>query len=549
MKRIIYIMMCVFAAAYAAAQEPVSLSLSPAEERFAFFTATADRSSSRALTDNPAWLATKQFVGDTTALQGLVYACMAGSDADGDFMHYEGTGATDWRIGASGTYVTPHSGTLSGSIQYVRGKHRNIGWSAMRMPELYLPYISTDSCGGDFKFDSYYAEGAYSFSINTWTLGVRMSFYGEQSWRLTDPRALNNTTWLRFTAGATKQLGQHLVMLSAGYGRNKQHEQLRYWRPGQQDRFFVCYGFGLYDTRQSAVSFGKARMFYIDEFTARLQYLSPASKALRLHASLGYTRHSMATEESDIYNLYESRTGIIEPQMVLAWQPDERWTVTLGASASIEARKGYENIIEEYLANADYNSYDFRTIDSQQNYVRDVNTADVSLSVSRQFGRLSLTVLGGMSANGYEEKYLGGVYSIKVNASMPYVGLETGWQTGRRDRLGASLRYGKSTVGSHHYDVLMQNTKVKHLDFQQAFAPYAYRAADLTKFALSLSWEHSLAHLAVGLSASYYSASGNRLADAVYTGTIGYASTAPMISAQPDVHRERRGSLAAYVKF
>ena len=90
---------------------------------------------------------------------------------------------------------------------------------------------------------------------------------------------------------------------------------------------------------------------------------------------------------------------------------------------------------------------------------------------------------------------------------------------------------------------------MKHLDFQQAFAPYAYRAADLTKFALSLSWEHSLAHLAVGLSASYYSASGNRLADAVYTGTIGYASTAPMISAQPDVHRERRGSLAAYVKF
>ncbi len=549
MKRVIYIIMCVVASAHVAAQQTVSLSLSPAEQRQADFMSTGSRIDRETFAANPAWLATRQFAADTAMLQGMVYAGLSASDSEGDFMPFEGTGATDWRIGASGTYVTPKSGTIAGSIQYARGKHRNIGWSAMRMPDLYLPYISTDSCGGDFKFDSYYAEGAYALSLDTWTIGARASFYGEQAWRLTDPRALNNTTWLRFTAGTTKQFGRHMVMLNMGYGRNKQHEQLRYWRPGQQDRFFVCYGFGLYDTRQSGVSFGKSRMFYIDEFTARLQYLSPEGKAFQLHASLGYTHHAMETEESDIYNLYESRTNTIEPMLMLTWCPDARWTLSLCAEGSMQSRKGYENIIEEYLANVDYNSYDFRTIDSQQNYTRDINRFNTTVSLSRQFKQLKLTLNAGLTVDGYLEKYLGGVYSIKVNTSTPNIGMEADWQAGRRDRVGASLRYGRRTVGAHHYNVVMQNTKVKHLDFQQAFAPYAYRAADLTQFVLMLSWEHQFGKLTAGMNASFYSAAGERLSDVAYTGTIGYPSTAPMLSVMPDLHDEKRGDLTVYVKF
>ena len=548
MKFIIHIM-CMTAWATAAAQDITRMTLSPAEERQAAFT-DMGRHAHEVLTNNPAWMATKQFVSDTTALHGIAYATLAGSDSEGDFMHYEGTGANDVHIGASGTYVTPRSGTLAGSIQYARGKHRNIGWSAMRLPELYLPYISTDSCGGDFKFDSYYAEGTYAFSLETLTIGARASFCGEQSWRLTDPRALNNTMWLRFSVGATKQLGRHVVMLSAGYGRNKQHEQLRYWRPGQQDRFFVCYGFGLYDTRQSGVSFGKSRMFYIDELVAQAQYLSPADKPLRLHASIGYTRHMMATEESDIFNLYESTTDIIEPMLALTWQPNPVWKMKLYAAARVERRKGYENIIEEYLANADYNSYDFRTIDSQQNYTRNIDNADVSLTVERMLDRrLRLSLTGGIMANGYHEEYRNGEYSIKVNTTTPHVAVGADWMLSKQDDVSFVLHYGRQTTGTHYYDVVMQNTKVKHLDFQQAFAPYAYRAADLTKFAISLSWEHRFDSFAIGLTGSYYSASGERLDDVAYTGTIGYASTAPMISPFPDVHKEHRGSLSAYVKF
>ncbi|MGV2541756.1 hypothetical protein FO502_20695, partial [Bacillus pumilus] len=105
---------------------------------------------------------------------------------------------------------------LSGRIQYAQGKHRNIGSSAMRLPELYFPYISTDSCGGDFKFDTYFAEGNYAFTLGKWTLGAKASFYGEQAYRPTDPRALNNTTWLRFNAGVARQIGRNLLLFDAG---------------------------------------------------------------------------------------------------------------------------------------------------------------------------------------------------------------------------------------------------------------------------------------------------------------------------------------------
>jgi hypothetical protein len=119
----------------------------------------------------------------------------------------------------------------------------------------------------------------------------------------------------------------------------------------------------------------------------------------------------------------------------------------------------------------------------------------------------------------------------------------------KKSRMGASLRYGRRTVGAHHYNVVMQNTKVKHLDFQQAFASYAYRAADLTQFVLMLSWEHQFGKLTAGMNASFYSAAGERLSDVAYTGMIGYPSTAPMLSVMPDLHDEKRGDLTVYVKF
>ena len=532
------------------AHSSAKFTLSPAEQRAYGVMSDVGLQSRVTLNSNPVFMQITNVKPDSAAqqLSAVGYIGIAGADTEGDFLPYEGNGSTDYRVGAFGEYATKHSGTLAGHIQYARGKHRNIGWSAMRLPELYLPYISTDSCGGDFKFDSYYAEGSYAFDLNGWTLGAKASFYGEQSYRLTDPRALNNTTWLRFNAGVGKYIGRHLLMFDAGYGRNKQHMQLRYWRPGQQDRFFVCYGFGLYDTRQSAVSFGKSRMYYVDELNMRMQYLSPQDKPVSLYASFGYTHDHMETEESDIYNLYESNTNVLSPQLMLTYSPCRSWTFRFAASVELQRRNGYENIIEEYLADVDYNSYDFRVIDSQQNYKRDVTDVLLAVSAAHRMGSVEVTLQGGLATNRYDEKYNGGIYSIQVSTCTPHVKAILGWH-GKRDAIDFCMLYAHQGVGTHLYDVTMQNTKIKHLDFQHAFAPYAYRAADCNQFAMELTWRHKIGKMWVGLGGDLCVTNGNRVSDAVYSGNIGFDSTAPMLSAEAGKHKERYGSLKAFVAF
>lgn len=521
--------------------------LSPAEERYNAINLTLE--SVRTLYANPSFSHLHN-MEDTahSHKSALIYTGMSGADGKGDFIPYEGDGSNDCRIGAYGEYTMPHGGTLSGCIQYAKGKHRNIGWSAMRLPELYYPYISTDSCGGDFKFDGYYAEGNYGFALSQCTLGVKGSFYGEQAYRITDPRALNNTTWLRFDIGAARQLNGHLLMIDAGYGRNKQHMQLRYWRPGQQDRFFVCYGFGLYDTRQSAVSFGKSRMYYVDEYRARIQYQSPRNRRLLLHASLDYAYDRMETEESDIYNLYESGTHRFSPLLHLTYSSSSDWACELISSADISLRKGYENIIEEYLIDKENNIYDFRTIDTRQNYSRNISQITSALRFTHRLGMVKLSMQAGVIVNGYEEKYNAGNHRIKVQTLTPSVEAGMQWE-GRKEEIDISLGYARQGVGTHHYEVNMQNSQIAHLDFQQAFSPYAYRCAKLDKIHAEITWRHQLRRTTVGVNVKLSQVSGRRLDDVKYTDAIGFTSTASMISPLPDTHEERWGSVTVFMQF
>ena len=95
----------------------------------------------------------------------------------------------------------------------------------------------------------------------------------------------------------------------------------------------------------------------------------------------------------------------------------------------------------------------------------------------------------------------------------------------------------------------MQNQQIPHLDFQHAFAPYAFRAANLDKVTASITWQHQLKKMAIGLNAKLYIADGNRKKVVAYTGEIGFRSTAPTISTHPDVHKEHWGSITTFVTF
>lgn len=545
-------------AAPCAAQSPaevVSRPLSPAETRFEAADADMQLDSRRRLYAQPSYQQWLNASADSASrLPAIIYSSLGGSSIDGDFLPYQGRGSADVRVGGYGEYGAPRLGTLSGSLEYATGRHRGIGWNATRQAEDYLPYLSTDSIGGDYRYRRYRAAGRYAFTLGRWTLGAGMAFDGEQAWRLSDPRALNNTTWLRPDIGAAFTTGSLAVMAKAGYGRARQHMQLRYWRPGEQDRFFVCYGFGLYDTRQSGVTFGKSRMYYIDEWNAAIDLLNTARAAkgskpkVSLQAGLSMTWQHMKTEEADIYNLYEARTLRLAPYATATASLSQGWRLRVMAEGAWQRRRGYENIIEEYLIDKDNNIYDFRTLDTQQNYVRHQSCWRAALAVEKTWRRLTVTLQGGVEAERDEEKYRGGEYLTRTTATTPHARLALAWQ-GSRDRFDLALQWQRHMPGDGRYDVVMANNDVPHLDFQMAFAPYAYRDARHTTMLAKATYCHRFAKTTAGITLRGFTTNGRRSADAVYTGTPGFASTAPMVSPEPDRHDERWGRVELFLTF
>ena len=529
-----------------------SEALSPSENRFDTHAQSMDSRQFNQLYSNPVyyeWVHTDDSLYSKHPYRSTVYTGYAEGEQKGDFLPYEGNASRDCRIGASGEYSLRWGGTLFGSAQYSRGQHKNIGWSAMRYPELYTPYISTDSCGGHFEFEDYLIQGGYAFTLNDWKLGVKAMFHGEQAHRMTDPRALNNTTWLNLGVGVSRRFNGHLLMLDGSFGRNKQHMNLRYWRPGQQDRFFVCYGFGLYDNRMSGVAFGYQRMYYIMEGHTRLTYQSPLNRPFTVYASMGYEFDRMKTEETNICDLYYSKTHTLLPTVRLDWQPSASWMFSLWLDGRIDLRKGFENIFERYKSNDANFVYDYRLIDTQQNYKFNKMHLLGQLRAKYQINpKHAVALTGGLSSDFRQETYDLEDFEMKNTSLFPHGRLDYLMRV-KHSELELSALYGKKLNGDNTYKVYHTNQAIQHLDFQHAFAPFAYYDSEYSSLQVSAGYTYHFKKCAVGLNAQLMYTDGERNRETYYDGKIGFNSSAPMINREPDRHDELWGSTSVYFLF
>ncbi|MCM0718006.1 hypothetical protein NBH15_06910 [Parabacteroides sp. W1-Q-101] len=526
--------------------------LSPSESRYNTFVSDMEVKWQQQLYKNPAFYELKHTyddLADTGKYRSILATGYAAGNLDGDFLPYEGNAFEDFRITGSGEYSIASAGTIFGTAQYAREEHQHIGWNATRYAELYQPYISTDSVGGDFHFEDYQIEGGYSFRLNELFLGVYAAFHGEQAHRKSDPRVLNNTTWLSLGLGAGRLFNKHLVMLQAGFERNKQHITMRYWRPGQQDRFFIGYGFGLYDVRLSGVLFGYSRMYYMNEGNATVTYQSPVDKPFILSAALGYRYDYVKTEESDIRDLYASRTHRLHPVIRLKWQPASPVSLTLLLENNTDKRRGYENIFEQYLVDEANNIYDFRLIDTQQKYSSSKSESLIQLKASYRINPFhSLELTGGAALFTREEKYKEENYHVKNGTVSPHIGLGYKMKL-KKSEADISCLFIKQLTTDNQYDVAMKNTNIEHLDFQHTFAPYAYYNSTFTSVQLAATYVYHLKKFGIGANLKLMNKAGNRDKEAVYTQDIGFASSAPMITPTPDKHDEIWGSGSLFFVF
>lgn len=525
---------------------------SPSEKRYDTQSMDMETRKLRQTYANPAFydIARSDSSFQTGRYRSMISASYSNGCVEGDFLPYEGNAFTDFRLTGFGQYSIPSAGTLFGKVQYARGRHKNIGWNAMRHPELYLPYIATDSIGGDFHFEDYHVEGGYAFSLGNWHLGATGFFRGEQAYRKTDPRALNNTTWLNVGIGAARSFGGHLLMLNGSFGRNKQHMSLRFWRPGEQQRFFICYGFGLYDHRASSIRFGYSRMYYIKEGSARLTYQSPSHQhPFVVYASIGYEYDRMKAEESNVQDLYFSRTNTFSPTLRLDWQPGGAWDVSFLLESRLDRRKGYENIFEEYLIDEANNIYDFRLIDTQQKYLYSYSESMAQLRLRyRPLPGQVLSLQTGASYFLRKEEYRGTDYRVKNSAILPQARIGYLLEK-KRSEWEWNVQYGKRIGTGNTYQVVMQNQSIPHLDFQHTFAPYAYYDCDYSSLLIAATYVCRFKRFGIGVNLKLMYTFGERDKEAVYAGQVGFASSAPMIASSPARHDEWWGSSSLFFVF
>lgn len=526
-------------------------SLSPSESRYNDILFDMDVKWQRQLYDNPAFYELKHENSrfENGRYRSAISAGYASGKLKGDFLPYEGNAFDDFRISGSGEYSIKSAGTIFGSARYARGTHENIGWSATRNAELYRPYLSSDSTGGDFHYEDYEVKGGYSFQLDTWFFGVSGSFHGEQAHRKTDPRALNNTTWLNLGVGAARLFNEHLLMVQAGFARNKQHLSLRYWRPGQQDCFFVGYGFGLYDRRESPISFGYSRMYYIKEGTGSVVYQSPDRYPLKVQAGFGYRYDYMHTEESSIKDLYASRTHHLNPNIRIGWNPHPSFAFTLLWENRMNRRKGYENIFEQYLVDKNNNIYDFRLIDTRQNYHSSQQEDLFQLKgCYRITPSHSLELMGGVELFQRSEKYKGESYRVRNHTVSPHAGI--GYKMNKeKAELDISCLYIRQVPQGNYYHVVMKNESLQYLDFQHTFAPYAYYDSRFSSFQVEATYVYHFPKFGIGANFKLMYKTGERSRDAAFTQKIGFPSTAPMVTAAPDKHDEHWGSGSLFFVF
>lgn len=531
--------------------------ISPSEKRYNSISFNIEDNLQTALYDNPAYFELRnQYLLKHTAdssrhnLKSALLSGYAYGDLNGDYLIQEGNCYNDFRISGIGEYSIASAGTLFGFVRYAKGQHKNIGWNAVRHPEQYAPYISTDSIGGDYRFEEYMIKGGFSFPIKNLYCGIDGFFRGEQAHKKTDPRTLNNTTWLNINLGAGQQFSDgSLWLFNFGAERNKQYQSMKYWRPGQQDRFFVNYGFGLYDVKHSTVSFGYSRMYYITGLKTALTYKTSEKKSVSLFTKLNYQYNYMKTEESSIKDLYFSKTNTINPILILNWKANKSFTYTLQLEYNGKVRKGNENIFEQYIVDQQNNVYDFRQIDTQQNYKKTESVSLIQAKISyKTASAYTLSMMLGSSFFDRDETYKIGNYKIRNQNIEPHFGL--GYKLDKKKtELDFNIIMSRNLILNDTYRVDIDNKEIPHLDFQYAFVPYAYYKSEFTSLRLNTTFAYHLSKSTIGINAKLLYTSGDRDKDTQYEGSIGFQSRAPLISKTPDKHNEFWLSSAIFLMF
>lgn len=394
---------------------------------------------------------------------------------------YEGARVSAGRLVASGLVDFKHAGRLKGYVALGMGYEGETGYSAIRHPDYYLPYLVADTSGGNFRYEHYIAGALYALRRNASELGAGLHFAGEIAYKYEDPRVYNTTGTLQATLGYKHHLStlELSATLHGLYHRKYMHLWL--WRPAQQDKFPLTYGFGMVDVQNTRIFFGTSRMHYIGggaiDLLLRSKQRDVAQPAYTL--LLSYQLYRMRTEESSSIGLFGHWNHHLR---LLGSLQRGRWSFAL--AGTMLHRLGTEYIYATHQPDDEHLTIvDLRLIGQRQTYGLQEYDAQmqgryaIPLSSRHQIA-LSL----GCGYRLHQERYTGLPNQIAYSFVRPWAGCDYSY----RDRLysALSVAYRQPLTSSY----IVERGYKDQLDYQLAYLPLIAQL----KSSIELRWHNEL---------------------------------------------------------
>ena len=400
---------------------------------------------------------------------------------DGVRAPYEGATETAGELLAMGVANFKHRGRLSGYVSVGLGYQGAIGYSAIRQPEYYLPYLVADTSGGDYRYEHYIAGALYALRRGASELGAGLHFAGEIAYKYEDPRVYNTTGTLQATLGYKHHFSSLDLSATLHALYHRKYMNLWLWRPSQQDKFPLTYGFGMVDVQNTKIFFGTSRMHYMGGVALDLLLRSRQRELGAPHYTLLLSDqlYKMRTEESSAAGLFGLLNNNVRLLSSVGWG-----RCTLALESSILHRLGTEYIYATHQPDQEHLTItDLRQIGRRQTYRQaDYNAQlrgryQIPLSSRHQ---LALSLGGGYHY--HQELYKGSSNHIDYSVVRPWAGCDYRYS----DRLYTALSVAYRLPLSSTY--VVERGYKDQLDYQLAYLPLLSKL----KSGLELRWHSQL---------------------------------------------------------
>lgn len=469
----------------------------------------------------------------------------------GDYLPYQGKEFSDATLSANG-YIKSSNATLYGKASFTTGKDAKYDWNSLRYAEEYWPYITCDSTGGDYKYETYRILGAYSFRVRKLFMGVSGEYTGDFAYRQNDPRSENVTSWLTLKYGVSVPLAGNTLAFGAKWTNHHQHLDLDFFRSGQFAGFFYEYGFGMFDYVHSPIFNNMELIMHGNEFGVNASFSTNPSCSLRQNVWLEYNRRLIKSEEETYkINLFQTTTSDYRLNYSLLYS-GHRFGLGWFTNADVSSRDGQENLFERSVVSVvdNVDIYDYTKVGKQNRYTLLAADVQSSIKASCFLSRATVSLLAGARYYRRCEKYSDRNFEILNSNVTPMAGIQFE-SVSRLCNIDVKGTYGRVCDLDHKYTVGVN--LAKHTEFQHAFTPYAYNAYEGNIYTVTATLSHQFSFATLGVRCLMLVQQAHRLGDVEYSSERYNASNPVLqrqtISLTPDKHNAAYGRITLFATF